>query len=110
MPVSFAEFGSMVAELAVALLLMVVLGPGCTVYVAETIFEVPTVMLPSEQGKLEHPPPATPVRARRGGVGSSRETDVASDGPLFVTVILKVTFDPGSAVEGPIFVTERSAF
>lgn len=66
-------------------------------------------MLPSEQGKPLHAP-VTETSDRRDGVGSSSETLAASDGPLFLTAIVKVTLEPGFADAGPLFVTEMSAF
>src|SRR6185436_10076426 len=46
---------------------------------------------------------------RSGGSVSVSETLVASDGPLFVTVIVYETFAPAVAVPGPLFDTPRSA-
>src|SRR5689334_543211 len=60
------------------------------------------------QGNAVHAPVAE-TNVRRAGVGSVRFTPCASDGPLFVTVIVKMTCDPGFADAGPVFVTEISA-
>lgn len=66
-------------------------------------------MLPSEQGNDAHPPLAE-TNVSRAGVGSASCTLEASEGPLFVTVIVYVTLLPGVVVPGPLFATERSAF
>ena len=44
-----------------------------------------------------------------GGNASVSDTFAAEDGPLFVTVIVYVTFVPGVVVVGPSFVTSISA-
>src|SRR6266545_2856477 len=66
-------------------------------------------MVPIEQGNEVHAPVAE-TKPSRDGVGSASCTPAASDGPLFVTVIVYVTFEPGLALVGPVFVTDRSAF
>src|SRR5438128_9206397 len=65
-------------------------------------------MLPRAQGNDVHAPDAE-TNDRREGVGSVSCTAAASEGPLFVTTIVKVTFEPGKAVAGPVLVTLRSA-
>src|SRR2546428_6914544 len=65
-------------------------------------------MLPSAQGNELHAPVAE-TKLSRGGVGSVSCTEAASEGPLFVTLIVYVTFVPGLAVAGPVLVTKRSA-
>src|SRR5262245_37564398 len=49
------------------------------------------------------------TKPRPGGVRSPTTTSLASDGPGFVTVIVKVTFVPGVTLAGPVFVMPTSA-
>lgn len=69
----------------------------------------PLVSVPMAHGNAVHAP-LTDTSDKRAGVGSVTFTLCASDGPLFVTVIVNVTFEPGFADAGPLFVTLTSAF
>lgn len=83
----FAALKSKVVAETVAVFVTVVVGPDKTVYVALTVADDPAVIVPSEQGNDEQAPVAE-TKLRRDGVGSVSVTPVASDGPLFVTVIV----------------------
>ena len=49
------------------------------------------------------------TNVRPVGVGSLSVTAEASEGPLFVTLIVKVMFDPGVNVGGPVLLIDRLA-
>src|SRR5207237_8399642 len=65
----FVEFVSGVVDETLAVLVIVVVGPDCTVYVACTLSVCPTFMLPRVHGNDEHAPVAE-TNVNREGVGS----------------------------------------
>jgi hypothetical protein len=70
---------------------------------------MPAVIGPSGHGNNLQPEPLTDTSVRPADGASFKTTPVASDGPLFVTVIVYVMFEPGSADRGPVFVMDISA-
>ena len=75
-----------------------------------TAVDAPAASVPRAQGETEvlHGVDAE-TKVRPVGVGSVSVTAEASEGPLFVTLIVKVMFDPGVNVGGPVFVIDRLA-
>jgi hypothetical protein len=70
----------------------------------------PAGTVPRLHGKAATHAPAFETNVRPAGVGSAAETDCASDGPPFVTTVVKTTFaPPGTAVAGPVLEIDRSA-
>jgi hypothetical protein len=75
-----------------------------------TIVRVPPgATVPSAHGNAVVQSPLVLTNVRPVGVGSDTETPVALDGPLFVSVMVYVTFVPGSTEGGPVFESARSA-
>src|SRR5262245_16683084 len=70
---------------------------------------VPAGTVPSAHGNAPVHAPVLETNVSPGGVGSSTTTAVASDGPGFVTVIVKVRFVPAVTFGGPLFVSCTSA-
>jgi hypothetical protein len=107
----FAATGSAVVALTVALL-TIGLGPAYvagTSYVAVSVMLAPIAIFPSVQGKPPAHGAVTETNVRPAGVGSARETPMASSGPALITVIVYDTLAPGTALAGPVLLTERSA-
>jgi hypothetical protein len=70
----------------------------------------PAGTVPRLHGNATAHAPAFETNVRFAGVGSATETACASDGPLFVTTVVKTTFaPPGTAVAGPVLAIARSA-
>ena len=75
-----------------------------------TVADAPAASVPRAHGETEvlHGADAE-TNVRPVGVGSLSDTAEAFEGPLFVTLMVNVMFDPGVKVAGPVLVIERSA-
>ena len=69
----------------------------------------PAAKVPSEQGKADTQSPALDTKVRPVGVVSVTTTEVASEAPLLVIVIVYVRLVPGFTPPGANFTIERSA-
>ena len=83
----FAEFGSVLVDVTVAVFVIVAFGPAETLYVALMVLFVPAVIVPMLHGSDEHAPVAETNVRRAGGVSLTTTPD-ASAGPLLKTVIV----------------------
>jgi hypothetical protein len=103
-------FGSLVGLVTVAV--FAILEPEKSLgalYVTVIVLVSNGARIPNSQGKAVMQSPVLETKFSPAGVGSSTETLAAFDGPLFVTVIVYVTFVPGMMLAGPVFVISRSA-
>jgi hypothetical protein len=82
--------GSGVVEETLAVLTIGFGGEELTVYVAVKLFVCPEVIVPRLHGDGANvtQPPVADTKVKPVGVGSLSETLLASDGPLFVTLML----------------------
>ena len=80
--------GSLVDEPTVAVFEIVPLALGATAYVVVKVAFAPAAIVGNEQGKGVVQAPLLERKIIPGGVGSLTTTPVASEGPLFVTVIV----------------------
>src|SRR6266498_2201572 len=106
--VLFEVFGSFVDEATVAVLLTepVAFDGSAKAEVMVTLW--PGVSVPRAQGNDVVQAPLLPAKVVPAGVGSSTVTLAASEGPLFVTVIVNVAFWPATAVPAAFFTIARS--
>ncbi len=89
---SFAELLSVVVVLTLAVLLIVPVAFEGTLYVEVIVTLCAAVRVPREQGKAVVHAPLLETNVRPAGVESLTCTPVASEGPLFVTVMVYVAF------------------
>jgi hypothetical protein len=121
---SFAAFASAVALIALAVLVIVPAGaPASTLRTIENVAPRPLGSVAMVQVVVPVPPPGGVAHVKAGpavcdcdtkvvfaGTTSLSETLEASDGPLFVTLIVYVMSDPDATLGGePLFDTDRSA-
>src|SRR5207253_8441395 len=105
----FMLFGSPVVAETVAVFVTLPLNIGEVLYVAVNVACCPAVSVPRLQGKVVVQAPAFESQVRFGDGGSLTVTPADDDGPLFVTVIVYVTFWPATTPAGPVFTIDRSA-
>jgi hypothetical protein len=116
--VLFAGAGSGVALVTFAVLATVPVAAGESVATSSNVAEVAGVSVAIVQVMVApvvqvNVGPAVCVNDTNvvcAGSTSVSVTVIASDGPLFATTIVYVTFDPAVAVGGAVFVTDTSAF
>jgi hypothetical protein len=112
--------GDVVVTLAVLLIVPVALELIWTV--TENVAEAPLISVASMQVIVPVPPAEGVVQENAGpvvcdsetnvvfaGSTSARVTEVASDGPLFVTAMVYVRFEPAAALAAAVLTTPRSA-
>src|SRR4029079_11710231 len=107
--VLLVPFGSFVAEPAVAVFVTV---PVAFEGRAKALLMVtlwPGVSVPRAQGKAVVQPPLFEAQVVPAGAGSLTVTLAASEGPLFVTVMVKFAVWPATAVPA-VLAMERAAF
>jgi len=104
-----ATLGSVVTEETMAVLVMLPSPPGGTEYVDVIIAVAPEASVPRLQGNAVIHVPLFETNRRPAGVGSLTETACAGDGPLFMTVMVKVAFCPAIRAVLSAFVIDRSA-
>jgi hypothetical protein len=98
-----------VVELTVAVLEMVPVAAGLTAYVLVIVRTCPAVIVPRLHGNGVAQAPLFETNVVCAGVGSATVTFAASEGPLFVTVIVYVAFCPATSALLSAFVIVRSA-
>src|ERR1043165_2034369 len=107
--VLFVAFGSFVVEATEAVFVTVPVAFEGRVKAVLIVTLWPGMSVPRAQGKADVQPPLFEAQVVPAGAGSLTVTLVASEGPLFVTVIVKFAVWPATAVPA-VLAMERSAF